>query len=227
MVSQMTWRVAKSLDTLLAQINALAPNRDKSSDGSIGDLRHQHESSSDHNPHIIDDNGIGVVTARDFTNDIAHGINSEEIAEALRTAQDARIKYIISNKKIASSYPTGGQPAWAWRPYTGVNPHNHHVHVSVLGDKFHYDSVAPWKLELRPIADAPPSPEIQTLRKGDKGPEIVKLQTALNSKGFFLKEDGFFGTATESAVKIWQAKNALVDDGAVGKYTHDALGLVV
>lgn len=222
----MTWRVAQSLDILLAQINALAPNRDKSSDGSIGDLRHRHESSSDHNPFIID-NGIGVVTARDFTNDIAHGINSEEIAEALRTAQDARIKYIISNKKIASSYPTGGQPAWAWRPYTGVNPHNHHVHVSVLGDKFHYDSVAPWKLELRPIADAPPSSEVLILRKGDKGAEVIKLQAALNSKGFSLKEDGYFGAATESAVKIWQEKNALVADGIVGRYTQDALGMVV
>lgn len=31
----MTWRVAKSLEVLLAQINAIAPNRDKSSDGSI------------------------------------------------------------------------------------------------------------------------------------------------------------------------------------------------
>ena len=39
----MVWRVAKSLNVLLDQINAIAPNRDKSSDGSIGDagaLRH-------------------------------------------------------------------------------------------------------------------------------------------------------------------------------------------
>lgn len=218
----MTWRVAKSLEVLLAQINALAPNRDKSSDGSIGDLRHQHESSSDHNPWVID-NGIGVVTARDFTNDIVHGINSEEIAEAMRAAQDPRLKYAISNKKIFASYPTGGKPAWAWRPYTGVNPHNHHVHISVLGDKFHYDSVAPWRLELRPIADAPLSPTIPVLRKGDKGPEVVKLQAALNSKGFSLKEDGDFGEGTEGAVKIFQAKNGLVSDGIVGRYTMELL----
>ena len=34
------WRIAKSLDTLLAQLNALAPHRSKLSDGSIGDAAH-------------------------------------------------------------------------------------------------------------------------------------------------------------------------------------------
>mgnify|MGYP001562524195 CR=1 FL=1 len=67
----MSWRVAKSLDVLLAQINALSPNRDKSSDGSIGDANHSAR-TSDHNP---DD--AGVVKARDFSNDPAHGIVSE------------------------------------------------------------------------------------------------------------------------------------------------------
>ena len=36
----MTWRVAKSLDVLLGQINAKFPDRDKSSDGGIGDEAH-------------------------------------------------------------------------------------------------------------------------------------------------------------------------------------------
>jgi hypothetical protein len=34
--------------------------------------------------------------------------------------------------KIASS-----KKGWAWRPYTGINAHNHHIHVSFtkLGDQ--------------------------------------------------------------------------------------------
>src|SRR5678810_275459 len=128
----MTWRMAKSLDVLLAQINALSPNRDKSSDGGIGNAEHASR-TSDHNPWVMDGE-VGVVTARDFTNDPAHGIVSEELAEALRAARDPRIKYIISNRKIAASYPTLGKEAWEWRPYTGANPHNHHCHVSVSSD---------------------------------------------------------------------------------------------
>ena len=44
----MAWRVARSLDVLLGQLNALAPERSKASDGSIGDAAHASR-SSDHN----------------------------------------------------------------------------------------------------------------------------------------------------------------------------------
>jgi hypothetical protein len=97
----MAWRMAKSLDALLAKVNALSPNRDKSSDGGIGNAEHASR-DSDHNPWVTD-GAMGVVTARDFTNDPAHGMSSEELAEALRAAKDERIKYVISNKKIASA----------------------------------------------------------------------------------------------------------------------------
>jgi hypothetical protein len=43
------WRVAKSLDRLLAQVNRLASDRSKASDGAIGDAKHQSR-ESDHNP---------------------------------------------------------------------------------------------------------------------------------------------------------------------------------
>ena len=43
----MSWDVFNRLDQLLAEINASAPNRNKASDGSIGDADHS-ASTSDH-----------------------------------------------------------------------------------------------------------------------------------------------------------------------------------
>lgn len=140
----MTWRVARSLDTLLAEINASAPNRSKVSDGSIGDAAHASR-TSDHNPWVIDRFGVGVVRARDFTHDPADGCDAGAIAEAIRQlalrghpALGAGA-YVIWNRRIASaSY------GWVWRSYTGSNPHDHHCHVSVATAAAGYDSTAPW-----------------------------------------------------------------------------------
>ena len=139
------WRVAEALLQLRKQVNVLAPARSKASDGTIGDPAHQSR-ASDHNAWVTD-GAKGVVTAMDITHDPAHGCDSEKLAEALRAARDPRIKYIISNRKIAASEPKQGKPAWAWRPYGGSNPHDHHVHISVQPDKAKYDSTAKWAIE--------------------------------------------------------------------------------
>src|SRR6187431_1563394 len=52
---RMSWRLAKALEELRGEVNAKWPNRDKSSDGSVGDLSHQAR-KSDPNP-----NSAGVV----------------------------------------------------------------------------------------------------------------------------------------------------------------------
>jgi hypothetical protein len=54
----MSWRAARSLLTLRDQIDAAFPNRNRTSDGYIGDANHQ-SGDSDHNPRF----GPGVVTA--------------------------------------------------------------------------------------------------------------------------------------------------------------------
>ena len=210
----MAWRLAKSLETLRSQLNALSPNRSKASDGSIGDENHQNR-SSDHNPWVDD----GVVTAIDITHDPAHGINSEELAEKLRSSRDPRIKYIISNRKIASF-----DHEWKWRTYNGRNPHDHHVHVSVRPSKPLYDSTAPWNLNFTPSAEAAAAPAVPhepILRKGSKGADVVRLQALLK---FAPKDqDGDFGPKTEAAVERVQRTHGLVVDGIVGARTWDAL----
>ena len=136
----MAWRVAKSLIRLREQINEMAPDRSKASDGTIGDAAHASR-SSDHNPWVKDGN-IGVVTAMDITNDIAHGCDAQQLVDALVASRDPRIKYIIWNRKIVNSRI---QP-WVWRNYTGVNPHTKHFHLSVKPEKAAYDSTASWQL---------------------------------------------------------------------------------
>ncbi len=132
----MAWRPAKSLDILLAQVNATYPSRNKSSDGTIGDERHQ-ATHSEHNP---DENG--VVRARDITDDPAHGLVSRKLAEALVASRDPRILYVISNREICSSAVN----PWVWRSYNGTNPHEAHMHLSVVADPKLYDDMRPWSI---------------------------------------------------------------------------------
>jgi hypothetical protein len=141
------WRVAAALLKLRDQVNAKFPNRKKDSDGTIGDLNHC-PGSSDHCPNITD-GGVGVVTAMDITHDPAHGLDAGVVAETLRLSHDPRIKYIISNGRIANFQALGGQPPFAWRPYNGSNPHTKHFHISVRPGKTGpsgYDTTTNWSI---------------------------------------------------------------------------------
>lgn len=141
------WRVAACLLRLREQLNAKFPDRKKDSDGTIGDMAHC-PGSSDHCPNIVEA-GVGVVTAMDITHDPAHGLDAGAIAELLRQNRDPRIKYIISNSRIANFRALDGKPPFAWRPYTGANPHSRHFHLSVKPGKTGpggYDTADDWVL---------------------------------------------------------------------------------
>jgi len=155
----MAWRIAESLKTLRAQINAAYPNRDKRSDGGIGDAAHASR-NSDHNPWVKDRHGVGVVTAIDIDEDLAPNIHSiENIVKALQASKDPRIKYIIYEKRI-----TVPGDITKWKPYHGKNPHDHHAHISVKSTPNFYDSTALWKLNIQ--AD-PPLQELTPATVGD------------------------------------------------------------
>lgn len=129
----MAWYIARSLDKLLAQLNALAPRRSKVSDGGIGDAAHDAR-TSDHNPIA----GTGQVCARDFTHDPAGGLDCGSLAARLVGSRDARIKYVIWNRQIWT-------PSVGWRSYTGQNPHTSHLHLSVKAGSLG-DNTTPWNL---------------------------------------------------------------------------------
>ena len=191
-----SWRVAGCLDQLLAEINASAPNRSKASDGSIGDADHQNR-DSDHNPWCCG----WVVTARDFTHDPGNGFDSYAYADWQRQrcrgdiladgARETRVKYIISNRRIASP-----DENWAWREYTGSNPHDHHCHVSVdcTGEGGGMDSTAPWGWSGTQGTED----DAMFCNHGDQGDKVWVLQRQLNETGVGdpIAEDWAYGDGT-------------------------------
>lgn len=216
----MAWRVAASLEHLLAQVNAQWPGRNKDSDGGIGNAEHASR-SSDHNPWVMDGKN-GVVTARDFTHDPRSGMDSYVLAQALIDSRDPRIKYVISNGSITSG--SAGPSPWKRRKYTGVNPHDHHCHVSVRNEKKYYDDASDWTAVAGALS-AKPTPAAKQpatlpplLRRGSKGEDVKHAQKLLK-----ITVDGKFGPGTEAAVKASQKKAGLHQDGVIGPQTWKSL----
>jgi len=118
-------KLCKAGQQLRLQVDDSYPDRDRTSDGWIGDTRHQAR-PSDHNP-----DEQGICRALDIDRDLSGKAKPDlmpDLADQLRLCAkrgDKRISYIIFDGRIASF-----KKAWAWRPYTGINKHNHHCHIS-------------------------------------------------------------------------------------------------
>jgi len=61
---------------------------------------------------------------------------------------------------------------------------------------------------------------MSTLRRGDEGPLVTKLQQKLGVDAI-----GKFGPKTEAALKAWQSANGLTADGIAGPFTLSKLGI--
>jgi putative peptidoglycan binding protein len=217
----MSWRVARALLELRAEIDAHWPKRDRSSDGTIGDASHA-ASKSDHNP-----NPAGVVRAIDVD---ADGVPADWVAEHLRRrgeGGDRRLTpggYVIFNHRIASD--VGG---WGWRIYGGSNPHTSHVHVSATTDAAGYDGTGSWGVKTGHVSSRPATKSgLPGFRRGSR---LLRLMTPLmrGSDVRYVQRrvgahpDGDFGTGTEERVKGWQTAKGLDPDGRVGPDTWASL----
>jgi lysozyme len=58
-----------------------------------------------------------------------------------------------------------------------------------------------------------------------QGEDVRQIQMALQKAGMKLEPDGFFGKATDQAVRQFQQKKGLTVDGTVGAATRKALGI--
>ena len=119
-------RLSKAAAQFRNQVDDSYPDRQRSSDGWIGDSRHAN-TVSDHNPDVN-----GWVRAIDVDADLYGGAKpaimpylANQLRELCKSKREKRIAYIIFDGKIASS-----KKAWRWRTYDGINKHNHHCHIS-------------------------------------------------------------------------------------------------
>ncbi len=80
-------------------------------------------------------------------------------------------------------------------------------------------------LDADDLIPAPEEPPLELpLKRGDKGDEVKEVQQRLLALGYKPgKADGIFGAKTQSAVKLFQSRNALKVDGKVGERTLDRL----
>lgn len=221
----MAWRLARSLVSLRDGVNARWPNRDKASDGTIGDAKHATK-FSDHNPWITVA-GTGVVRALDIDVD---GIDAAWYAEQLRilgASGDSRLAgsgYVIFNRRITRSNFSG------WTTYTGSNPHTKHVHVSLSRNPAGFDDPRPWAFltgSTAPPTTAPPVTGRPTLREGSRGEPVRTLQVTLNRwypRLPPLAQDGIYGRNTKARVIYFQQRAGLAADGIVGPKTWAGLG---
>ena len=121
----MTYKLCKAGQQLRLQVDDAFSNRQRSSDGWLGDARHSSR-TSDHNP---DSNGI--VRAIDISRNLSGAKEPDlmpDLADQIRLCAkrgDKRIAYIIFNSKICSA-----KSLWRWVAYKGINPHVKHCHVS-------------------------------------------------------------------------------------------------
>jgi hypothetical protein len=119
-------QLSKAAKQLREQFDDTFPDRDRTSDGWIGDTRHAAR-KSDHNP-----DEQGWVRAIDVDKDLHKGSKPDlmpDLVDQLRLACKAktekRISYIIFDGQICSNILN-----WKWRKYTGANKHKAHAHFS-------------------------------------------------------------------------------------------------
>jgi len=117
-------KLSKAAAQLREQFDDCFSDRDRTSDGWIGDSRHAAR-KSDHNP-----DEQGWVRAIDVDRNLSGKAKPDlmpDVADQLRilAKSDRRISYLIFDSKICSA-----KSLWRWIPYKGINKHAHHAHIS-------------------------------------------------------------------------------------------------
>jgi hypothetical protein len=128
------WVLTRGMQTLWDQFYAAFPDADRTSSGKVGDLAHQKESASGHNPDLTgnaewkDGDAKNEVRAIDLDDDLrTPGVTMGMVVDHLRglPGVSAVLRYIIYDRKI---YEASND--WRGRPYTGPSPHTEHAHFS-------------------------------------------------------------------------------------------------
>lgn len=140
-----------------------------------------------------------------------------------------------------NNVPHARDPNWVARPGTSnhgwglavdLRTRQMRAIVDQIGAKYGWAkrwSDAPvewWHLKWKAGNYPAVKPVFVPLRRRSQGRRVEWVQRRLRGKGFLsVKVTGFFGEATENAVKRFQRKHGLTPDGIVGRATWRKLGL--
>lgn len=227
----MEWTLTKGLQNLINQVNTRWPDRDKSTDGTVGDANHA-SGTSGHNPDDSafnnaewdgDADDLSEVRAWDMDADLRDpGTTTQELVDHIRhlPGVGSVLRYIIFNRKIYRS-ATGFAP----EAYTGPSPHTGHVHFSGARSQaadenttfnFRLEEVGDMGLTEAQTKDAAKAAFVEVLAEAyraaigkapDEGSADVraKNRSARNYRDFLR---GVVGGPTEDDVTL--AKNAIL-----------------
>ncbi len=198
--------LAPCADKLRDEINARWPNRDKATDGWLGDASHSSR-VSDHNP-----DSTGMVHAIDVDEDgwPAHEVFAW-LLEECRAGREQRVWYFIYEGFIYSR--TYG---FAKRAYEGWNPHLGHFHVSFRYDNVLEADTSPWLDGYGPrppYVYLPNVIEAFRLERNDEANDVEQIQRRANVwlrdndyEKYVIEVDGVPGPRTRRAVGVAQAR---------------------
>lgn len=98
------------------------------------------------------------------------------------------------------------------------------VSSRAAGEDADFDGVIePWELTGIETCERYEVGSDYPLQRCDEGAAVAAVQERLSSAGFDVAVDGYFGPATETALRAFQARTGLVVDGLVGPATWSAL----
>lgn len=204
----MAWVLTKGLQRFRSEINAVFPERDKSSDGSVGDLAHQ-GGASGHNPdrtgnaEYRDGDSLDEVRAVDITQRLVPGSAvdwMERLVQFIvlmaRAGTYVPFRYIIYKGRIWAR-----SDGWRTRTYTGQNRHDRHAHFS--GDYSQKADNWDGTLGLASLRSPviPREGDEMFAKLGDENDKVIYLQYRLNNLGHPVGiVDGRYQTKTAAAL---------------------------
>jgi hypothetical protein len=153
------WTLTLGLQNLRSQVNAVFPDRDKLSDGSIGDTLHRLHTSG-HNPDDTsgskpawdgDPDSTPEVRSWDMDSDLrAPGADAQDVVDHIRRLPGVSsvLRYMIYNH-----WEYHSRNGFAPTPYSGPSPHEEHIHFEGAWTQASDNNISfNYRLEEIPVA---------------------------------------------------------------------------